>query len=91
MSVTTSYYMTNITMMSLLLHGAILFQAARSRQRRLEALEAPGSSSARRRGVWHEARHVAKARRAVTWADAAAPQWFFWGETGGSKTQTREM
>ena len=38
-------------------------QAALSRQKRMEALEAPSSSSARRRGVWHEARHVAKVRR----------------------------
>lgn len=35
-------------------------QAALNRQKALEALEASANSSARRRGVWHEARHVAK-------------------------------
>ncbi|CAL1172368.1 unnamed protein product, partial [Cladocopium goreaui] len=53
-------------------------KAALSRQKRMEALEAPSSSSARRRGVWHEARHVAKVynsqRRSVEFAITAAQQ-----------------
>lgn len=52
-------------------------KAALSRQKRMEALEAPSSSSARRRGVWHEARHVAKVynsqRRSVEFAITAGP------------------
>ena len=60
------YITTNITMIS---PQRVCFaigdprQAALSRQKHMEALEAPSSSSARRRGVWHEARHVAKVGR----------------------------
>lgn len=53
-------------------------KAALNRQKALEALEASANSSARRRGVWHEARHVAKVynsqRRSVDFAITASQQ-----------------
>ena len=56
----------------------MICQAALNRQKAMEALEASASSSARRRGVWHEARHVAK----------VGVGWLGWWDGEVSKFQT---